>query len=112
MMLSDKFLGNFFTSYYVNIDAGTRDYHTEMDATYTLITVPRQVDDIHNVYFSFKLEEKNEIKIKMRSGVTFMYSAYFLLHRQECSTKNRFINLSAYTNRRLVQNLNKSVGRK
>ena len=60
--LSSTFLGNFVSSYFVNIDAGTREYHTEMDGTYTFIVVPPQVNLYeHDVQFSFMLSKKNSI---------------------------------------------------
>ena len=57
--MSSTFLGNFVSSYFVNIDAGTSGYHTEMDLTYTFIVVPPQVHLYeHDVKFSFLLSEK------------------------------------------------------
>ena len=50
--LSSTFLVNFVSSYLVNIDAGTSEYHTEMDGTYTFIVFPTQVNLYeHDVQF-------------------------------------------------------------
>ena len=45
----------------------------------------------------------------MHEGVSMIYSAYLLTHRQECKSRNGFINLSVYMNKRFIQNLNKSI---
>ena len=56
--MSSTFLGNFVSSYFVNIDAGTSEHHTEMDLTYTFIVVPPQVNVYeHDVQFSFMLSK-------------------------------------------------------
>jgi hypothetical protein len=111
--MSSKFLGNFVSSYFVNIDAGTREYHTEMDLTYTFIVVPRQVHVYeHDVKFSFLLSENKKFNIKMHEGVSMIYSAYLLTHRQECKSRNGFINFSAFMDKRFIQNLNKSIKRR
>ena len=57
--LSSTFLGKFVSSYFVNIDAGISEYHTEMDGTYTFIVVPPQLNLFeHDVQFSFMLSKK------------------------------------------------------
>ena len=72
--LSSTFLGNFFSSYFGNIDAGTSEYHTEMDGTYTFIIVPPQVNLYkHDVQFSFMLSKNKKINIKMQEGVSMIY---------------------------------------
>ena len=48
----------------------------------------------------------------MQEGVSMIYSAYLLTNQQECKSRNGFINLSAYMNKRLIQNLNKSIKRR
>ena len=48
----------------------------------------------------------------MYEGVSLIYSAYLLTHRQKFKSLNGFINLSAYMNKRLIQNLNKSIKRR
>ena len=60
--LSSTFLGNFVSSYFVNIDAGTSEYHTEMDGKYTFIVFPPQLNVYeHDFQFSFMLSKKNSI---------------------------------------------------
>ena len=48
----------------------------------------------------------------MHEVLSMIYSAYLLTHRQECKSRNGFINLSAYMDTRFIQNLNKSIKRK
>ena len=108
----ESFLGNYFTSYYVNIDVGTTEFHTEFDVTYTFIHVPGQDENkVHDVCFMFLLNDNMCLSVNMSVGVSLTYSAYFMTHRQECKSKEGFINLSAYTNRRFIWNLNASSGR-
>ena len=50
--LLSNFLGNFVSSHFFNIDAGTSEYHTEIYRTYTFIVVPPQVNLYeHDVQF-------------------------------------------------------------
>ena len=59
--LSSTFLGNFVSSYFVNIDVGTSEYHTDMDRTYTFIVVPPQVNLYeHDFQFSFMSSKKTQ----------------------------------------------------
>ena len=55
---------------------------------------------------------RKTINIKMHEGVSMIYSAYLLTHRQECKSRNGFINFSAYMNKLFIQNLNKSIKRR
>ena len=111
--LSSTFLRNFVSSYFVNIDAGSSEYHTEMDRTYTFIIVTPQLNfNEHDVQFSFMSSKNKKMNIKIQEGVSMIYSAYILTHRQECKSCNGFINLSAYMNKHLIEHLNKSIKRR
>ena len=107
----ESFLGNYFKSYYVNIDVGTTEFHTEFDVTYTFIHVPGQDENkVHDVCFMFLLNDNMCLSVNMSVGFSLTYSVYFMTHMQECKSKEGIINLSAYTNRRFIWNLNASLG--
>ena len=54
----NKFINNFFTSYYLNTDSGTHDFYTEFGVSYTFIHVPGQnKKKLHDVYFMYMLNK-------------------------------------------------------
>ena len=109
---TDDILDNMFASFYINVDAGTSRYHTEFDDSYTFIHVPCiNSQNIHNVNFQFKISTDMIMNIEMKEGLNFLFSGYMLTHRQNCATKNGFINFSAYTNKRYIDHINKSFAR-
>ena len=64
--------------------------HTENDATYMVISVPNQEDDVkknkaRQYIFLFKLRNKKNICFKLQSGITFVYSGKLLTHHQTCN---------------------------
>ena len=48
----------------------------------------------------------------MHEGVSIIYTAYLLTLQQKCKSRNGFINLSTYMNKRLIQHLNKYLKRR
>ena len=97
------------------INATTNEYHTEFDQSFTLIGVPRQESKCGGVYdFSFLINDHFEIKIPMKIGVNFMFSALFLTHRQETNQKDlpeHFINFASFLNKKLFSHIRKSFHR-
>ena len=72
------------------VNALTRDFHTEKDATYTLISVPQQDFDDKTrkkpstIFFLFNLNENTTIGIKMSQSSSFIFNGTMLTHRQFC----------------------------
>ena len=97
------------------INATTNEYHTEFDQSFTLIGVPRQEGKCGGkYYFSFLINDHFEIKIPMKIGVNFMFSALFLTHRQETNQKDlpeHFINFASFLNKKLFSHIRKSFHR-
>ena len=100
------------------INAMTAQAHTEMDSSYTVITVPKQIDKNYNTLgtrFVFEINNKMNINIKMTENVTFIYSGYLLTHHQihnhSRSNSAMFLNLASYGNKRLFHNMMKSLRR-
>jgi hypothetical protein len=100
------------------INAQTMDYHVEKDCTYTLITIPMQLnmakEDFSRKYqFYFKLSNSQHIHIPLKSGISFFFSGTYLTHRQnkdeyEHTTANDYINIASYGNKRLFSHIRQS----
>ena len=98
----------------VCVNATTRDYHTEFDQGPTLIYVPAQKKTVRNQYkFSFRINEKLEIQLKMIEHLSFIFSAALLTHRQECdgNEDHIFFNLASFCNKKLFSHMKKSFDR-
>ena len=110
------------------VNAITRDFHTEKDATYTLISVPQQDFDDKTkkkpspTYFLFNINENTTIGFKMSQSTSFIFNGTMLTHRQFCqdgyekeSIKgkkiNDFFNIACYGNQRLFNHLRHSFRR-
>ena len=103
----------------VCINACTRRFHTENDCTYTIITVPNQVntskssDSIPQFDFLYMIKPKCYVGIDMKIGTTFLFSGYMLTHRQHCypppESNDYFFNLASYGNKRLFNHLKTSL---
>ena len=77
----ENFLDQMFASFFINIDAGTSIYHTELDDTYTFIHVPCiKSNYIHDVKFQYKVSSDVIIDLKMSEGINFLFSGYMLTH--------------------------------
>lgn len=104
------------------IDAETKQYHTEHDCTYTLISVPKQIVSKSiassiKYDFLFKLTDSQSINVSMKPGVSFMFSGLLLCHRQNKSKEDntcdeRFFNMASYGNKRLFNHLRKTYNKK
>ena len=109
------------------VNAITRDFHTERDVSYTLISVPYQVyDNNHkqqprNTFFLFKLSNNLTIGFKMYPKTSFIFNGNMLTHRQfsedgyELLSKrkniNNYYNIACYGNERLFNHMRKSFRR-
>ena len=91
-----------------NLEAKTRQYHSEQDATYTALVVPPQqgCNFSQPATLNFKLNNDEITKIPLTEGTVVFFSGFFLTHRQErpehCS--GPMINLGAYGNKRSYEN--------
>ena len=96
------------------VNAETKELHNECDCTYTIITAPLQNHIISKYEFNFCLNTKNNVSINMNSGVTFMFSGLFLLHKQYKwfgEGKDLFYNFASYGNNRLFNHLKQTLNR-
>lgn len=96
---------------FINVDASTKTLHTERDATYTIISVPKQEQEDIGSNFQFVLTKGKSLFLKMDSLVTFAYSAFFLTHRQNHDSGTNNINVSSYGSQRLFFNARRSITR-
>ena len=71
----------------VCINASTKNWHTENNISYTLVSVPKQDCTKDDIFF-FQLNEKQRIGIPMRAGISLISSMKFLTHRQHCMIYN------------------------
>ena len=108
-------------------NAITRDFHTERDITYTLISVPFQINDNNEkatskpTYFVFKINDNSNIAFKMIPKSSFLFSGSMITHRQFSEdgyedVKLRkgichFYNIACYGNERLFHHLRQSFRR-
>ena len=109
------------------VNAITRDFHTEKDVTYTLISVPQQdcIDKSKKkpspTMFLFKINEDKTVGFKMSQNISFIFNGTMLTHRQFCedgyekeSIKGKvsdFYNIACYGNQRLFNHLRHSFRR-
>lgn len=117
-----------------NINSVTHNPHTELDQSSTIIFVPNQNEYKPKYYFEFVLNYFTSIQVRLKPGTTIIYTPSLLVHRQISSSmlhskdsikeesdpkqssnirhhKKCFINLSAYFNKRLYDNIRKSMRR-
>ena len=103
------------------VNATTEEFHNEDDCTYTLITIPRQINIEDNktcnrYHFLFNLTGKKNLNLPLYPGVSFLFSGAFLTHRQHCnddvSSKNDvFFNIASYGNKRLFNHIKKTYNK-
>ena len=69
---------------YICCNAQTKEFHSENDVGYTLISVPNQnIPSFKKTpTFLFKLNEKKVIGLELTNEISFLYSGLFLEHRQ------------------------------
>ena len=123
MQLLDK--GNTYDDGFWNcfmfVDGKIEDFHTEKDCSYTFITVPQQIlhsnlTENEKPKFVFKIDEERELFLPLVNGVSFLYNATFLTHRQTYNAvlkkdEPRFYNISSYSNEKLFNHLRLSFKR-
>ena len=103
------------------VNAFTSQLHTEMDGSYTLITVPKQPDKEWQkvgTQFQFHISADNKFLIPMHENVCFLFSGYMLTHNQKNNIRLnekgniQFVNIATYANKRLFDNMKKSFKRR
>ena len=112
-------LGCWQTSICVN--ATTGKLHSENDCTYTLISVPKQninfsERNVHKYHFLFSLTDKKKLNLPLLPGVSFVFSAAFLTHRQHQNDMNKaneesFFNIASYGNKRMFNHIKTSFNK-
>lgn len=65
-----------------NINATTKYPHTEFDRSSTVIFVPNQTNFSNDYFFEFRFNHFSSIRINLQCGISLIYSAYLLVHRQ------------------------------
>ena len=100
----------------VCVNATTKEFHIEIDCSYTLISVPKQkIKKNHLIAnFYFKIQEETLFSIRMKPDVKFMFSGYYLTHRQESKSQKEddtLFNVAAYSNNRMFSHIRKSFHR-
>ena len=61
----------------ISVNARTNEFHTENDSTYTVITIPKQEANEKaeaDYSFFFKVQDKENVSIKLTEGLTFLFS--------------------------------------
>lgn len=77
-----------FINYNLCLNAQTQQRHTECDASYTIISVPSQLDKVYlkekknKGKFELNLNENETFIIPMNIGTSFIYSGFLLTHCQ------------------------------
>ena len=104
----------------LNVNGATNQLHSENDATYSLITVPKQSFKMtQNIEllptFLFRVTANHHVMLKLEEHVCFVYNARFLAHRQAFSkgvgTNENFFNISCYGNQKLFSHLKNTFDR-
>ena len=97
----------------VCVNATTKQFHIEKDCSYTIISVPKQsIKKNHFIAnFYFKIQEENLFSIRMKPDIKFMFSGYYLTHRQQTTYWKEYdtlFNFAAYSNNRMFSHIRKS----
>eukprot|EP00986_Skeletonema_menzelii_P007425 scaffold2919_cov130-Skeletonema_menzelii.AAC.1 len=114
----------------VCINAGTKQYHTELDTSMTMILRPyfqsccSMMCSQRRTTFNFKIpiNGREELKIPLVDGCVILFSGYLLKHRQQNSVHEKttalkhncdknFVNISCYSNCRFSNNMTKTTER-
>ena len=87
----------------VCVNATTKQFHIEKDCSYTLISVPKQgIKKNHFIAnFYFKIQKENLFSIRMKPDIKFMFSGYYLTHRQQSKYQKEddtLFNVAGYSN--------------
>ena len=110
-----------FINYNLCFNAQTAEKHTETDASYTIISVPTQLEKKINSRrknsgrFELNINDEDTFVIPMETGTTFAYSGFLLTHRQQIHKFSEdaapFINVVSYNSKRLFENMLQSFRR-
>ena len=110
-----------FVNYNLCLNAQTKEKHTECDASYTIISVPIQMEKKVNLVrknkgkFEMNINENCTFIIPMDAGTCFTYSGFLLTHRQQIhmlsEQANPFLNIVSYNSKRLFENTLQSFRR-
>ena len=101
----------------LNVNGSTTQFHSEVDCTYTLMTVPQQTfnfkQNIENLpSFLFQFTTAHHAMIELIEDVSIVYNGRFLIHRQhfikEAMEQEQFYNISCYGNNKLFNHLRKT----
>ena len=104
----------------LNVNGATRQFHNELDCTYTSITVPKQSFDFtkdieHLPTFLFQMTSSHHAMLTLNPDVAIVYSGKFLVHRQHFVKQDNelehFYNISCYGNHKLFNHLRKTFCR-
>ena len=97
------------------INAVTKGWHTEDDVTYTIITVPNQMERNLDIkyHFLFKLQGKYTLSVPLNEGTTVLFSGKMLTHRQssnvfETTYDDTFFNFASYGNKKMYNHIRQS----
>ena len=112
---------NGFLNFNLCLNAQTDDVHTECDASYTVISVPKQIPAPKDMYkknkgrFELNINDACTFVIPMEIGTSFVYSGYLLSHRQQIHYGSEncdpFVNIVSYNSKRLFENMLQSFRR-
>ena len=110
-----------FLNFNLCLNAQTAEKHTECDASYTIISVPAQLEKKVNLVrrnkgkFELNINEELTFVIPMDIGTCFIYSGFLLTHRQQIymltDQANPFVNIVSYNSKRLFENILQSFRR-
>ena len=110
-----------FLNFNLCLNAQTAEMHTECDASYTIISVPVQLEKKVNLAkknkgkFELNINEELTFIIPMDIGTCFTYSGFLLTHRQQIymltDQANPFFNIVSYNSKRLFENILQSFRR-
>jgi len=119
--VQDDLFKNGYVNSHLCLNAETREFHTECDSSYTIISVPSQLSrsnekgEFNKGHFEMKINEKKILVIPMSVGTTFTYSGFMLSHRQQIYRGNNsvrpFVNIVSYNSKRLFNNMMESFRR-
>ena len=103
------------------LNAQTAVKHTECDASYTIISVPVQLEKKVNLRrknqgkFELNINEELTFLVPIDIGTYFAYSEFLLNHRQQIymlnDQANPFLNIVSYNSKCLSENMLQSFRR-
>ena len=94
------------------VNAKTTISHTEMDSSYTIISVPIQPFPTYKkvgTKFNFNIQPNQRIVINMMENTLILFSGFMLSHNQSNNDVKEdnsiFLNVATYANKRLFENM-------